>query len=583
MESLNFLLNRNKEIITPYLRKYNIILCFAIIILHTESPGSYSQSSLIIYNANVHTMDAENPHAEAFAVKNGTFLAVGSKEEIMEYSGDHTELVDAKGRTVIPGIIDSHMHPDPTFDFESPYHIVNLSPENVENMDKLLDILRLKAKNTPPGEWIRGALYQDSKLGKHPNRLDLDAVSDQHPIMLTHSSHHVFVVNTYALEKASLLKVVEDPPGGAFDRGDDGIPNGILREPPALNLVLQENIPFPEPVREEELQAYLNTFERFLEKGITSIADAALESRKFSVFNELVKRGMPIRIYHMFKAENIESLTKLGIQTGFGNDQLRIGSIKVFHGNSLSGQTCWLSEPYDGRPDYYGIPPDRSQNELNELILSIHRANFQVAVHANGDREIEMVLNAIQYALEMDPKSDHRHRIEHASVVNKPILKRVNELGITLAPHSYIYEHGDKMAAYGEQRWPWMHPNRKALDLGITVAGNSDYPVSAADPMMRIQSMVTRTSAEGVVYGPEETLTPHEAIYAFTMGSATAQFEEEIKGSITKGKFADFVMLTDDPNSTDPFKIKDISVVETYINGVKVFSNSSIIHHHNSK
>jgi predicted amidohydrolase YtcJ len=551
----------------------------ALVLLIAFTSKLYAQADLIIYNAKIITMDHSHPEAQAFAVKNGMFLAVGTNDEMRVYSDDRTNWINANGKTVIPGIIDSHMHPDPTYAFDSIHHVLDLSPDSAETIEDLISLLKRKAEITPEGQWIRGTLYQDTKLGRHPDRFDLDMVSDRHPIMITHSSHHVFVVNSYALTMAGLLDTVDDPPGGAFDRTEDGRPNGILREPPALNLVLNGNIPFPEPDLEEELQAYMNTFQRFIEKGITSIADAALETDKFSVFYELVNRGMPVRIYHMYGIEKIESLSRLGIQTGFGNEQLKIGSIKVFHGNSLSGQTCWLSVPYEGRPDYYGIPPDRSQDELNELILSIHRANLQAAIHANGDREMEMVLDAIEYALNHYPKADHRHRIEHASVVTQAILERVKSLNVILAPHSYIYEHGDKMGAYGEWRWPWMHPNRKALDLGIIVAGNSDYPVSAADPMLRVQSLVTRTSAEGVVYGPNEILTPEEAIYTFTMGSAIAQFEEDIKGSITKGKFADFVVLSDDPASVDPFTIKDIDVLHTFINGVEVYRNDTVIIH----
>ena len=553
-----------------------IYLLLPVIFLISNCNKVTQPADLIILNANIITMDENIHRGEAFAVKKGYFQLVGKNSQVLKLKGKQTIIMDVAGNTIIPGIIDSHMHPDPTYDFESPYHIVNLSPDVVETMDDLIDVLSRKARITPEGEWIRGTLYQDTKLGRHPNRFDLDGVSASHPIMLTHSSHHVFVVNTYALTRAGLLDVIDDPPGGAFDRTKDGLPNGVLREPPALNLVLDSNRAFAVPDGGDELQAYFNTFQRFLEKGITGIGDAALEPDKFSLYSELVNRGLPVRIYNMFGTDYLEHLIQLGIKTGFGNDRLKVGSVKVFHGNSLSGQKCWLSESYEGRPGYYGIPPGRSQEELNELVLAIHRSGLQAAIHANGDREMVMVLDAIEYALQHHPKEDHRHRIEHASVVTQAILERVKELNVILAPHSYIYEHGDKMVAYGEWRWPWMHPNRKALDLGIPVTGNSDYPVSAADPMLRIQSLVTRTSAEGVVFGPDETLTPEQAIYTFTMGSAFAQFEEESKGSITKGKFADFVILSDNPLTADPFKIKDILVLQTFINGEEVYRNDSI-------
>jgi len=208
---------------------------------------------------------------------------------------------------------------------------------------------------------------------------------------------------------------------------------------------------------------------------------------------------------------------------------------------------------------------------LDKLVYDIHEAGFQVACHSNGDREIDMILDAIEKALQKLPRSDHRHRIEHCSVVNPGILARVKRLGVVLALHSYVYDHGDKMEDYGPRRWPMMHPNRSAVEMGIAVAGNSDSPVSAAEPLLRIQSMVTRKTAEGKVYGPEQKVSVKAAIRIWTMGSAYASFEEDIKGSIEVGKLADFVVLSQDPTATAPDRIKDINVERTYVGGRLAF------------
>ena len=226
-----------------------------------------------------------------------------------------------------------------------------------------------------------------------------------------------------------------------------------------------------------------------------------------------------------------------------------------------------MINPKTGKKDYYGIPPGRPQEELDKLVRDIHIAGFQVACHANGDREIDMVLDAIEKALQEFPRNDHRHRIEHCSVVNPRILKRIKRLGVVLALHSYVYEHGDKMEDYGWQRWPMMHANRSALEMGIVAAGNSDSPVSAADPLLRIQSMVTRKTAEGKVYGPEQKVSVEDAIRSWTMGSAYASFEEDIKGSIETGKLADFVILSRNPMQVSPDRIKEIDVEKTFIGG----------------
>jgi predicted amidohydrolase YtcJ len=276
----------------------------------------------------------------------------------------------------------------------------------------------------------------------------------------------------------------------------------------------------------------------------------------------------------MLRESHLDDLVRIRDSAGLGDENLRLGAVKLFHGNSLSGRTCWLSEPYVDRPGDYGIPPARSQQDLDALILAIHKAGFQAAVHSNGDREIDMVLTAFERAQASHPRNDPRHRIEHASVATPPLLARAKRLGVVLALHSYIYEHGDKMEAYRAYRWGLMHPNRSALDMGIAVAGTSDWPVSAAVPLLRIQDLVLRRSAEGKVYGPQQIISAGEALAVWTIGSAYASFEEKIKGSIEPGKLADFVVLSADPTRVAGDSIRSIQVERTFIGGKCVYSKN---------
>ncbi len=541
-----------------------------------RAPADELSADLAIVDAEIITDDQRLKLANTLAIKNGRIVAIGSAEELKSIVARCDTVIDASGATVVPGFIDAHMHPRPVYPVESRLGIVDLRPSKITDVDALVAALKRKADITPEGQWVRGDRYQDTKLGRHPTRQDLDRVSRVHPILIGHSSGHVAACNSLALRLAGVTADTRDPPGGAFDRDEMGQPNGVLREAPARSIVRQAGPPLPEASPDEELQGLLRCFELFAAKGITSVGIAGASPDSFRLYQNAVRAGLQTRLYVMFREQYLPELTRVGLRTGFGNDRLRIGGIKVFHGNSLSGRTCWLYEPYADRPDYYGIPPARTQTALNKLIHDIHEAGFQAAVHSNGDREIDMVLEAIEQAVEKSPRPDHRHRIEHCSVSNESILNRAKNLGAVLALHSYVYEHGDKMEAYGKHRWGMMHPNRSALEHGVPVAGNSDWPVSEADPLLRIQSLVTRKSAEGKTYGAEQQLTVEQAISVFTAGGAYASFEEDIKGSLTVGKLADCVILSDDPRDVPPDEIKDIRVLKTIIGGKVVYEATPI-------
>ena len=540
--------------------------------------GPDARADLVVLHANVITVDSARPRAEAFAVLADKFIAVGSTSQIRRWVGESTKVIDAEGRTVTPGFIDAHMHPRPTYPEASPLATVDLRPASVASMADLIDALAAKAALVPEGQWIRGVRYEDTKLGRHPTRADLDQASTRHPIYITHSSGHLGVANSFVLRAAGVTRDTPDPPGGAFDRADDGAPNGVCRE--LACRVLRQAVPETPITKQDEVEGIQRTLRQFATRGITTVVDAGGTPEKLGLFRAAVGPGSPVRVIMMVLSEHLDEFRAGGLATGFGDSWLKVGPIKAHHGNSLSGRTAWLFEPYDmvnpatGERDYYGIPPHQTQSELDSLIFTIHEAGFQVGVHSNGDREITMLLDAFEKALARLPRSDHRHRIEHASVVSPAILERVKELELVLVLHSYVYEHGDKMEAFGAHRWGMMHANRLALDMGIPVAGNSDYGVSAAIPMLRIQSLVTRTSAEGNVYGPEQRISPEEAIRVWTMGSAYSVFEEDIKGSIEVGKLADFVLLSSDPTAVPVDEIKDITVRMTVVGGRIVYESN---------
>ncbi|HXJ76743.1 MAG TPA: amidohydrolase family protein, partial [Candidatus Dormibacteraeota bacterium] len=320
----------------------------------------------------------------------------------------------------------------------------------------------------------------------------------------------------------------------------------------------------------ETISGYQECFRQYLQRGLTTVQVAGISPSSARLLEKARTDELRIRLYVMFSEDALaETLERK--QGGRSDDSVRFGAIKLFHGNSLSAQTCWLSKAYANPPDYFGVPPGRTQEALDQLILKIHTNGLQAAVHANGDREIDMLVTAFERALRRAPRADHRHRIEHGSVLTAELLPRIKAAGLIVVPHSYLWEHGDKMENYGAWRWDWMHPARALLDQGIPIAGHSDTPVSAAEPLLRIQDMVTRTSAEGKVYGASQRITVEEALRAWTLGAAYAEFADDRKGSITAGKLADFVVLADDPSRVQPETIKDIMVEKTFIGGRAIF------------
>ncbi len=531
------------------------------------------QADLIYINGNIITVQSNGNRAEAIAIKGDKIISIGSNKKVTALKGSSTKVIDLKGKTVVPGFNDAHLHPMPIYPFESVHTNIDLSPSSVKNMDELIALLKKKANVTPKGLPIHGFGYQDTKLGGHPTRQQLDKASTDHPILIRHSSGHITAANSYALQLAGITKETVDPAGGSLDREPDGTPNGVCRES-AAGLLRSDKMPKPQPPTEQEEQAaYQKCFENYLSKGITSITEAGSSFQRMKTYESLQSQGLLLRINLLMSESILDQVIEKGVRQGYGNERLRISGIKTFHGNSLSGRTCWLNEPYDminpetGKKDYYGIPPKRNQVQLDSLFQKIQDNGLQIACHSNGDREIEMVLTAYENIQQTHQPKNKRHRVEHCSVANESILQRLKNDSVIAVFHSYIYEHGDKMIVYGAKRWPMMHPNRSAIEMGISVAQHSDSPISAADPMLRIQSLATRTSAEGIEIGLNQRITAEEAIRLWTYGGAYASFEEKIKGTLEEGKLADLVVLSQDPTKTAIFNLKDVEVLQTIVGG----------------
>jgi predicted amidohydrolase YtcJ len=559
-----------KKGLVPVAYAVLIVLCGGAGTGATQADGP---ADLVVLDVNVLTVSPESPHAQSFAVRDGRFVAVGRSSDIARLIGPLTKVWHLKGKTVTPGFNDAHLHPSPAYIEDAPQYVVPCGPDHVRTIQDLITALKHKAAITPKGQIIRGFGYDDAKLGRHPTCHDLDLASTEHPIIIRHASGHLSVCNTYALMAAGVTRDTPNPPGGVVGKDAAGEPNGYLAES-AAGMVSGVGTRPPAADPETRLRAYAACFQGYAAKGITSAGVAGTDQEELHEFEILRDRGMlPTRLNVMLTQSALPALVTRLQTDPPDNSIIRLGTIKIFHGNSLSGRTCWLSEPYVDKPGFYGVPPARSQAQLDELVWSIHHAGLQIACHSNGDREIDMLLTAIERAQAREPRPDARHRIEHCSVVRQDLLNRIKQANIVIVPHSYEWEHGDKLSSYGEKRWDWMFPNKRGIDMGIPVAGHSDSPISAADPMLRIQCLVTRKSAQGKVYGASQRMRPEQALRIWTVGGAYATFEEKTKGSIAPGMLADFVVLAGDPTRTHADAIKDIRVERTVMGGKTVYDH----------
>ena len=521
---------------------------------------------LVLINGRVHTMDDTQPTAEAFAVKYGRFVAVGTTSDVNNLVARNTQVIDAGGMTVTPGFIDAHSHPAYGGIFE--LTDVNL---DLRSITAIQTALRERASNTPPGEWVVGFKYDDTKVreGRRLTRRDLDEAVPDHPVQVTHRGGHTSWYNSIAFELAGVTAETPDPPGGHIYKDGNEL-NGLVAE--LARDQIQRLI--PSGTTRSERQAGVELITKLMSAaGITSVTDAGTNSGYATAYQDAYAAGeLRCRIYMMMSAgRSYEGMKAAGFYTGMGDEWLRIGGAKFLADGSASERTMRMSTPYVGRPDDFGILT-MTQQEIHEAVEEAHRGSWQIGIHANGDVAIDMVLNAYERVQQNWPRPDPRHRLEHCSLVNPDLLRRIKAVGAIPTPfYTYAHYHGNKWVEYGAEKMRWMFAHRSFLDYGIPVASGSDYVPGPYEPLMALQSMVTRKDFDGRVWGPNQKITVDEALRVCTVNAAHASFEEAIKGSITAGKLADFVVLAEDPHDADPDHLKEIQVIRTVVGGDTVY------------
>jgi predicted amidohydrolase YtcJ len=531
-------------------------------------------ADLVALNAKVYTVDSRIPKAEAFAVKGGRFVYVGNVAEVKAFIGKGTQTFEAKQMTIVPGFIDCHNHAEGDVLL---YEVLVGNPYDVEfvTIASIIDKLRAKALKTPAGFWIDGYFFDDTKVkdNRQLNLHDLDQVSKEHPVCVHHRGGHTSFYNSKALALAGLNKNTPNPMGGTYDRDNSGELNGRVTDRACDvfdGVGKRETFPAEENERRQR-EGLAHISKQFVRFGLTSVHH---EDGDLFALQQVRARGELLhRVSFETGGEILEAMIKNGICTGFGDEWIRFGATSEHTADgSFSERTMAMSQPYEGTNPAYKGNITQTQEDLNSWAERVQRAGIQPNCHANGDVAIDMVLTAYERAQQAAPRPDVRPKITHCTLINDDLLRRMKALGVVPAPFTtYAYYNTDKFHFYGEERMKRCMAYRSFFDNGIRASAGSDFSPGPFAALMGIQGMVTRTGWNGETWGANQRISVDEALQVNTINGAYNSHEEAIKGSITPGKLADFVVLADDPHSVSKEKIKDIEIVRTVTGGSTVY------------
>jgi len=533
------------------------------------------QANIVFFNGEVITVDGQDSIREALAISDNKIVAVGSNEEIKDFIGDSTQVIDLEGKSVLPGIIDAHLH---LVMYGTSQLSISCKEPGMDSIDAILTALKNKAATTPKGQWIRawGFNEQTVKEKRYPTLEELDNITIDHPIAITRTCGHIGIVNSVALRLSEIDETTLNPQGGLIERDAKGQLTGRLIE----NAYMQFNR-FAAFSKEEVYQAIQIAQQHFLKVGITSVHEAGTFTKEDYRMLQLAsqKGDLKIRIYAMIASINdcrqfTLNMMESGVLTGTGNEFFKVGPAKLFTDGSSTGPTIATREGYTSNPNDHGILY-YSEDEIYEVLGKAHELGYQITVHAQGDQAIEMYLNVVERALKENPRENHRHRIEHAGISSPDLQQRMKELKMIPIPNPpFPFEFGESyLTNYGE-RTDFMYPARDFIDQGIIAAAGSDSPVTTYNPFIGIHEAVNRLTAKGTAFGENQKIDVLEAIRLYTYNGAYASFDEDIKGSLEPGKLADLIVLDRSILKTLPQELKDIQVELTILDGDILFERS---------
>jgi len=532
----------------------------------------------VFINGNILTMDANNSIVQALSTRRERIEAVGTTEEIMALVADDTAVVDLRGRTMLPGFVDAHGH-FPGSGMRVIAADLNSPPMGTrKTMADVLDALSEQAAITPPGQWVSGFGYDDTRLAqnRHPTRDELDRISTEHPVVAMHISGHLLVANSMALATVGIDASTPDPEGGVIGRAPGSRePNGLLEENARLDIMRQmQDLSLVDTYRLMKSAA-----NEYAARGVTTAQSGGV-SKKLATGLSLFSRFgvIPQRlILFPFETEfGADLLNGNYDPTDFNSERLDMGAVKLVADGSIQGFTGYLStpyhSPYHGDENHRGYPAI-SRDKLFEQVAALHKAGYQIAIHGNGDQAIEDILDAFEAAQKVYPVDDPRMILIHSQMARADQIARMQQLGVTpsfFTAHTWYWGDRHRSIFLGPQRAAQISPSKWALDQGLRFSSHLDTPVTPMLPLQAVWSQVHRITYGGEVLGPEQRITVLDALRAVTIDAAWQVFQEDNRGSLEPGKYADLVVLSGNPLD-NPIAMRDLAVERTVIGGATIY------------
>ena len=548
--------------------KYLLSTLIIVLAVVTIAPGQPADK--VFMNAYVWTVDEERPVAEAIAILDGKIIAVTTNDGIMNFIGNNTRVIDAGGKLILPGFIDNHTHfTDGGFQLQS------IDLRHAQNKEEFAQLIKEWAERFP-GRWITGGTWDHDNFpdGDLPTKELIDPYTPDTPVFVRRYDGHMGLVNSYTLGLAGITRDTPDPPGGLIVRDPEtGEPTGILRNA-AMDFVTKL---IPDISPEDLIDAAKHALAEARQNGVTSIQDMSSPDDLRAYQHLYNNNELTARVYAILPFSHWEYLANAGIEAPFGNEFVRIGGLKAMADGSLGSSTALFYEPYTSDPSTYGLPSDvMGDGRLERWAIAADRAGLQPVIHAIGDSANSLILDLYERIITENPPRERRFRIEHAQHIHPKDFARFAELGVIASVHPYHAIDDGRWAEgrIGYERCKTTYPFRSFLDTGVIMSFGSDWTVAPLTPLLAIYAAVTRRTLDGEHpdgWFPEQKITVEEAIKAHTLTSAYSAYEENMKGSISIGKLADLVILSDNILTIDPVMIKDVEVDMTVVDGVIVY------------